>query len=48
MLEEKKNQQHLFKMARQASLKTTVINIGTAVMGFCSRGERLGLIPSTV
>lgn len=49
MLEEKKKrtQQHLFKVTRQALLKTTVINMGTTVMGFCSRGERLGLIPST-
>ena len=43
----KRTQQRLFKMTRQALLKTTVINMGTTVMGFCSRGERLGLIPST-
>ena len=35
-------QQHLFKMAKQALLKTTVINTGTTVMGFCRRGERGG------
>lgn len=43
----KSTQQHLFKTAKQALLKTTVINIGTTVMGFCRRGERGGLIPST-
>ena len=32
----------LVRTVKQILFKTTAIGIGTPVMGFCSRGERLG------